>query len=240
MGRSTRTRQPGERRYPHVERAANAVKQQHNAWVLEAAVRNGGDVVALDGVDLNTCGILVRGGVAAARSRAPNRPDFAAIVSRESDGPAGTVYRATAQEFCEAYAALAPPRPPVRTVWLDVNARWGLHVERAVRALARCGCVADIFLTLSRGYHAPQLPAVLAAVEAIFGEEAPGAALTLVDAHTGEYGTGMMIMHWRVAEGWWWERAWAARAASAPLAERLAAEGPKAFRKPRNVRAARG
>ena len=39
------------------------------------------------------------------------------------------------------------------------------------------------------------------------------AALTLGDEHTGEYGTGMMIMHWRVAEGWWWERAWAARAA---------------------------
>ena len=94
-----------------MERAANAVKQQHNAWVLEAAVRNGGDVVALDGVDLNTCGILVRGGVAAARLHVPNRPDFDAIVSRESDGPAGTVYRATAQEFCEAYAALAPPRP---------------------------------------------------------------------------------------------------------------------------------
>ena len=70
--------------------------------------------------------------------------------------------------------------------------------------------------------------------------QAPGAALTLLDEHTGEYGTGMMIMHWRVAEGWWWERAWAARAASAPLADRLAAEGPKAFRKPRNVRAARG
>ena len=156
-----------------MERAANAVKQQHNAWVLEAAVRNGGDVVALDGVDLNTCGILVRGGVAAARIHVPNRPDFDAIVSRESAGPAGTVYRATAQEFCEAYAALAPPRPPVRTVWLDVNARWGLHVERAVRALARCGCVADLFLTLSRGYHAPQLPAVLDAVEAIFGEEVP-------------------------------------------------------------------
>ena len=114
------------------------------------------------------------------------------------------------------------------------------RLERAVRALARCGCVADLFLTLSRGYHAPQLPAVLEAVEAIFGEEAPGAALTLVDEHTGEYGTGMMIMHWRVAEGWWWERAWAARAASAPLADRLAAEGPRAFRKPRNVRAARG
>jgi hypothetical protein len=240
MGRSTRNRQPGERRYPHIERAANAVKQQHNAWVLEAAIRNGGDVVALDGVDLNTCGILVRGGVAAARIHVPNRPDFDAIVSRQSAGPAGTIYRATAQEFCEAYAALAPPRPPVRTVWLDVNARWGLHVERAVRALARCGCVADLFLTLSRGYHAPQLPAVLEAVEAIFGEEAPDAALTLVDEHTGEYGTGMMILHWRVAEGWWWERAWAARSASAPLAERLAAEGPKAFRKPRNVRAARG
>ena len=50
----------------------------------------------------------------------------------------------------------------------------------------------------------------------------------------------MMIMHWRVVEGWWWERVWAARAASAPLADRLAAEGPKAFRKPRNVREARG
>ena len=51
-----------------------------------------------------------RGGVAAARIHVPNRPDFDAIVSRESAGPAGTVYRATAQEFCEAYAALAPPR----------------------------------------------------------------------------------------------------------------------------------
>ena len=93
MGRSRRNRQPGERRYPHLERAANAVKQQHNAWVLEAAVRNGGDVVALDGVDLNTCNILVRGGVAAARIHVPNRPDFDAIVSRQSAGPAGTVYR---------------------------------------------------------------------------------------------------------------------------------------------------
>ena len=186
-----------------------------------------------DGVDSNTRSSTGprrrRGGAHPRAEQAGLRRD------REpaSAGPAGTVYRATAQEFCEAYAALAPPRPPVRTVWLDVNARWGLHVERAVRALARCGCVADLFLTLSRGYHAPQLPAVLGAVEAIFGEEAPGAALTLVDEHTGEYGTGMMIMHWRVAEGWWWERAWAARAASAPL-------GPARRRGPEGVPAARG
>ena len=82
---------------------------------------------------------------------------------------------------------------------------------------------------------------MLDAVEAIFGEEAPrGVALRARRrAHVARC-TGMMILHWRVAEGWWWERAWAARAASAPLADRLAAEGPKAFRKPRNVRAARG
>ena len=95
MGRSTRTRQPGERRYPHVERAANAVKQQHNAWVLEAAVRNGGEVVALDGVDLNTCGILVRGGVAAAwhsRGSLTRRVDSLTIMKTAAPqrGPAKT------------------------------------------------------------------------------------------------------------------------------------------------------
>lgn len=140
MGRTPRHQQPGERRYPHIERSKNAVKRQHNGWVLDAALKNGGDVVVLDGLDLNTCGILARGGVAPARVHVPNRPDFDAIVSGQP-APAGTVYRATAQEFCEAFAALAPPRPPVRTVWLDINTRWGVHTDRTVRALARCGCV---------------------------------------------------------------------------------------------------
>ena len=78
---------------------------------------------------------------------------------------------------------------------------------------------------------------VLDAVEAIFGEEAPSAALTLVDEHTGEYGTGMMIMHWRVVKGWWWERAWAACVASAPLADRLAAAKPRDGSRARRRRA---
>ena len=58
-----------------------------------------------------------------------------------------------------------------------------------------------------------------------------------VEEHTTNYGTGMMIAHWRVhISTSFYDMLFST---GAPLADRLAAEA-KQFRKPENVRAARG
>ena len=176
----------GRRRYPHVERSQDPVKRSHNDWVVASALEHGTDVLVLDGLDLNTTSLLIRAGVPYDAIHVPNRPDFDALMKREratfGGGAAGAapevavghVYRATAQEFVDAYASLTKPAKPVRTVWLDLNARWGLAVERTVRQLFACGMLgtgdADLFLTLSRGFHAQQLDAVADLVAELFFE----------------------------------------------------------------------
>ena len=246
----------GRRRYPHVERARDPVKRSHNDWVVASAVEHGSDVLILDGLDLNTTTLLIRAGVASDAIHVPNRPDFDALMKREratfGGGAAGAapatavghVYRATAQEWVEAYGSLAAPVRPVKTVWLDLNARWGLHVERTLKTLFESRMLghgaSDLFLTLSRGFHAQQLDAVADLVPEIFAAAygGDGATLTLVEDHTANYGTGMMILHWRVAApAPLYDRLFGPTDA-VPLADRLAKE-TKAFRKPQNMRRAR-
>jgi hypothetical protein len=244
----------GRRRYPHVERSQDPVKRSHNDWVVASALEHGTDVLVLDGLDLNTTSLLIRAGVPYDAIHVPNRPDFDALMKREratfGGGAAGAapevavghVYRATAQEFVDAYASLTKPARPVKTVWLDLNARWGLAVERTVRQLFACRMLgtgdADLFLTLSRGFHAQQLDAVADLVGELFFETyGRRGTLELVDDHTGNYGTGMMILHWRVrAPAPLWDLLFAP-ADGAALADRLAREA-KAFRKPQNMRRA--
>ena len=268
----------GRRRYPHVERSQDPVKRSHNDWVVASALEHGTDVLVLDGLDLNTTSLLIRAGVPYDAIHVPNRPDFDALMKREratfGGGAAGAapevavghVYRATAQEFVDAYASLTKPARPVKTVWLDLNARWGLAVERTVRQLFACRMLgtgdADLFLTLSRGFHAQQLDAVADLVGELFFETyGRRGTLELVEDHTGNvrrpferrrdagwkhdqkivtvgnYGTGMMILHWRVrAPAPLWDLLFAP-ADGAALADRLAREA-KAFRKPQNMRRA--
>ena len=192
----------GRRRYNHVERSQDPVKRSHNDWVVASALEHGTDVLVLDGLDLNTTSLLIRAGVPYDAIHVPNRPDFDALMKREratfGGGAAGAapevavghVYRATAQEFVDAYASLTKPARPVKTVWLDLNARWGLAVERTVRRLFACRMLgtgdADLFLTLSRGFHAQQLDAVADLVGELFFETyGRRGTLELVEDHTG-------------------------------------------------------
>lgn len=251
--KTTGASEDGRRRYPHSRQTRDPVKIAHNAWVCAAALEHGGDVMVLDGLDLNTTARLVASGVPPERIHVPNGPDFDALMKREratfGGGAAGAapavasghVYRATAQRWVEAYASLAPPRSPVRTVWLDLNARWGASVEKTLRALFESRALGrgrgDLFLTLSRGYYAKQIDEVGGLVAALFRDSCVDGRLSPVHEHSANYGTGMMILHWRVeVPVTYYERFFGA-ADAVPLADRMARE-TRAFRKPQNVRRA--
>ena len=225
-------------RYPHVAAAARAPSSSFAQRLgARRAHRHGGRPSSLFPRRPEHLAESVRGGRGGAHPRAEPR-GLSTRRAMKSDGSDGLPL--LRRKVLQAYAALAPPR--------STRAHGLARRQRALRPHVAAGRIAALReglsrgplpLSLSRGYHAPQLPAVLAQMAGKFGGRRWRSA-ALAARHTGEYGTGMMIMHWRVAEGLF---PWGARAVRARgvRARWRASPDPRFFTTSRGVRApARG
>ena len=74
----------GCRTYPHLEKSADLVKQQHNEWVVASATCHRYEILVLDGLDLQTSHSLMRAGVDAHRIHVPNLPDYDTLLDRST------------------------------------------------------------------------------------------------------------------------------------------------------------
>ena len=195
-----------ERRYKHLAKQEDLSKVAHNEWVLCSALRHRGEVLLLDGVDLNTTTRLIAAGIDPAAIHVPNRSDFDAIL-RQGHVSHGNLYRSSVQTWAEAHASLRRPVSQIKTVWLDYTCRWGEHVRKTLVSLLRAdvmgGGKADVFVTLNADRRCPsakRLEEVQEEVRIIV--TAADGYLDFPAGHNIEYGNGkgMFIVH---AELYW-------------------------------------